>query len=167
MWSNRSSKSVMFYGSVRPGRVRFVRKTGETFLSHRLGHAKHIPGSKSSIHPPRRSTASCPRGWFAGLNCMSARSHIHRCLTMSQLNFRPSSLRPTRGCRKLSINTRCHATQSALLLGIGNAKGNFDAFSIASKICALPGKEVAPIRSKSTFTTPPGSTARAGRRASC
>ena len=99
---------------------------------------------------------------------MSARSHLQRCLTTSQLNSLPPSLRKTRGMRKVKHNwSKCCATPFALLVGMGNAKGNSDAFSTASKMYLLPAKEVVPMRSRSTSNTSHDSTARAGRRASC
>ena len=45
------------------------------------------------------------------------------------------------------------------MVGIGNAKGNLEALSTASKKYSLPAKEVVPIRSKSTSNTSHGSTA--------
>ena len=100
---------------------------------------------------------------------MSARSHRQRCFTTSQLNSLPPSLRKTRGMPKVKHNywSKFCATPSALLVGMGNAKGNLDALSTASKMYSLLAKEVVTIRSRSTSNISHGSTARAGRRASC
>ena len=99
---------------------------------------------------------------------MSARSHRQRCLTTSQLNSLPPSRRKTPGMPKVKHNwSKCCATPSALLVGMENAKGDLDALYTASKMYSLPAKEVVPIRSRSTYNTSHGSTARAGRRASC
>ena len=99
---------------------------------------------------------------------MSARSHRQRCLTTSPLNSLPPSLRKTRGMSKVKHNwSKCCATLFALLVGVGKAKGNLDALSTASKMYSSPAKDVVPIRSRSTSNTSHGSTARAGRRASC
>ena len=91
---------------------------------------------------------------------MSARKQRQRCRTTSQLNSRPPSLRKTRGIPKVKHNlSMCCGTPSAFLVGIGNAKGNLEALSTASKKYSLPAKEVVPIRSRSTSNTSHGSTA--------
>ena len=90
---------------------------------------------------------------------MSARKQRQRCLTTSHLNSRPPSLRKTRGIPKVKHNwSMCCGTPSAFLVGIGNAKGNLEALSTASKKYSLSAKEVVPIRS-STSNTSHGSTA--------
>ena len=68
------------------------------------------------------------------------------------------------GYQTFSIYTRCHATPSALLLSIGNAKGNFDALSTVSRIYSLSLRILGPVRSKSTPSDPLSSIAHAGRR---
>ena len=89
---------------------------------------------------------------------MSARSHRQRCFTTSQLNSLPPSLRKTRGMPKVKHNwSKCCATPSAFLVGMGNAKGNLDALSTTSKMYSLPAKEVVPIRNRSTFNISHGS----------
>ena len=99
---------------------------------------------------------------------MSARNQRQRCLTTSQLNSRPPSLRKTRGIPKVENNwSKCCATPSALLVGMENAKGNLETLSTASKMYSLPAKEVVPTRSRSTSNTSHSSTARAGWRTSC
>ena len=86
---------------------------------------------------------------------MSARSHRQRCFATSQLNSLPPSLRKTRGMPKVKHNwSKCCATPSSLLVGMGNAKGNLDALSTASKMYSLPAKEVVPIRRRSTSISP-------------
>ena len=62
---------------------------------------------------------------------------------------------------------RYRATPSALLLGIGNAKGNLDVLSAVSKTYSMPAETMVPIKSKSTSSASHGSKARAGRWESC